>query len=108
VRLSEAQKREMLIAYRKTIYTALREVSDALAGYDRTREQRRQQEGLVNALSESTRLSTMRYKGGLDSYLQVLDAERNLFRGQLTLAQLRLDELLSFVQLYRALGGGWQ
>jgi multidrug efflux system outer membrane protein len=50
----------------------------------------------------------MRYKGGLDSYLQVLDAERNLFQGQLALAQLRLGEALSFVQLYRALGGGWQ
>jgi multidrug efflux system outer membrane protein len=50
----------------------------------------------------------MRYKGGLDSYLQVLDSERNLFQGQLALAQLRLGEVLSYVQLYRALGGGWQ
>jgi multidrug efflux system outer membrane protein len=50
----------------------------------------------------------MRYQGGLDSYLQVLDAQRNLFQGQLTLAQLKLGETLSVVQLYRALGGGWQ
>ena len=57
---------------------------------------------------ESVRLSTLRYRGGLDSYLQVLDAERNLFIGQLDLAQLRLLELQSVVQLYRALGGGWQ
>jgi multidrug efflux system outer membrane protein len=48
----------------------------------------------------------MRYEGGLDSYLQVLDAERNLFQGQLALARLRRDELVSVVQLYRALGGG--
>ena len=108
VRLTEAQQREMVIAYQKTIYTALREVSDALIRYDRTREQRRQQDQLVHALAETARLATLRYQGGLDSYLQVLDAERNLFQGRLSVAQLRLQELLSFVQLYRALGGGWQ
>jgi NodT family efflux transporter outer membrane factor (OMF) lipoprotein len=108
VRLSEARKREMVITYQKTIYNAFREVSDALVGYDHTRQQRAQQELLVNALSETTRLSTLRYQGGRDSYLQVLDAERNLFQGQLALAKLRLQEMLSFVELYRALGGGWQ
>jgi multidrug efflux system outer membrane protein len=108
VRLSEAQKREMVLTYRKAIYNALREVSDALVGYDRTRQQRAQQELLVNALTETTRLSTLRYQGGRDSYLQVLDAERNLFQGQLAMAKLRLQEMLSFVELYRALGGGWQ
>ena len=108
VRLSEAQKTEMVIAYRKAIYTGLREVSDALARYDRTREQRAQQDRLVYALEESARLSKLRYQGGMDSYLQVLDAERNLFQGRLTLAQLRLEEVLSYVELYRALGGGWQ
>ena len=63
----------------------------------------------MHALTESTRLSNLRYQGGLDSYLQVLDAERNLFQGQLRLAQLAAcRNCLSFVQLYRALGGGWQ
>jgi multidrug efflux system outer membrane protein len=108
VRLTEAQEREMLIEYQKNIYGALREVADALAAHSRTREQRGEEEKLVTALSESVRLSTLRYRGGLDSYLQVLDAERNLFAGQLDLAQLRLLELQSVVQLYRALGGGWQ
>ena len=108
VQLTEAQKREMLITYQKTIYGALREVADALATHTRTREQRGEEEKLVTALSESVRLSNLRYRGGLDSYLQVLDSERNLFAGQLTLAQLRLLELQSVVQLYRALGGGWQ
>jgi len=108
VRLSEAQKREMVLTYQKTIYNAFREVSDALSGYDHTRQQRSQQELLVNALTETTRLSTLRYQGGRDSYLQVLDAERNLFQGQLALARLRLQETLWFVQIYRALGGGWQ
>lgn len=108
VRLAEAQQREMLITYQRTIYTAMREVSDALIAHERTREQRREQEQLVHALSESARLSNLRYRGGLDSYLQVLDAQRNLFQGQLALSQLRLAELLSVVQLYGALGGGWQ
>jgi multidrug efflux system outer membrane protein len=108
VRLSEAQKREMLIDYQRTVYNAFREVSDALIRYDRTREQRGQQDHLVQALTETTRLSTLRYQGGADSYLQVLSAESDLFQGQLAQAQLRLQELLAFVDLYRALGGGWQ
>jgi NodT family efflux transporter outer membrane factor (OMF) lipoprotein len=106
--LTEAQKQEMLVAYQKTIYTGLREVSDALVAHERTHQQRVEEEKLVTALAESVRLSNLRYRGGLDSYLQVLDAERNLFGGQLTLAQLRLLELDSMVQLYGALGGGWQ
>lgn len=108
VRLAEGQERELLVTYQRSIYTALRDVSDALIGHDRTREQRAQEELLVRALDTSVRLSNLRYQGGLDSYLQVLDAERNLFSGQLVLSQLRLQELLSVVQLYRALGGGWQ
>jgi len=108
VQLTEAQQREMLISYQKAIYGALRDVADALATHTRTREQRGEEEKLVTALSESVRLSTLRYRGGLDSYLQVLDSERDLFAGQLTLAQLRLLELQSVVELYRALGGGWQ
>jgi multidrug efflux system outer membrane protein len=107
VRLSEAQEREALVNYQKTIYGALREVSDALIGHQGLKAQRAEEEKLVSALTESVRLSNLRYKGGLDSYLQVLDAERNLFSGQLVLSQLRLQELLSIVNLYRALGGGW-
>jgi multidrug efflux system outer membrane protein len=107
VRLSEAQEREYLIEYQKAIYGALREVSDALIGYQHLRAQRGEQEKQVNALNESVHLSTLRYQGGLDSYLQVLDSERNLFSGQLILSQLKLQELLSVVNLYQALGGGW-
>jgi NodT family efflux transporter outer membrane factor (OMF) lipoprotein len=108
VRLTEAQRRELLANYQKTIENAFREVSDSLIGYRKTGEQRAQEELLVKALDETNRLSTLRYRGGLDSYLQVLDAQRNLFQGQLVLAQLREQELFSVVQLYRALGGGWQ
>jgi multidrug efflux system outer membrane protein len=108
LRLSEAQQREALANYRKTIQTAFQEVSNALTDYEKNREQRAQEELLVQALRGTDRLSTLRYKGGIDTYLQVLDAQRNEFSGELTLAQLRKNELLSLVQLYRALGGGWQ
>ena len=107
VRLSEAQQREMLVNYQKAIYGALREVSDALIGHAGLQAQRVEEEKLVHALNETVRLSQLRYRGGLDSYLQVLDAQRNLFSGELVLSQLRLQELLSIVNLYRALGGGW-
>jgi multidrug efflux system outer membrane protein len=107
VPLREARQRELVITYQRTIYSALREVADALVSFDRLREQRNQEEQLVRTLEDTVRLSELRYRGGLDSYLQVLDAPRNLFNGQLTLAQLRLQERVSVVQLFRALGGGW-
>jgi multidrug efflux system outer membrane protein len=107
VRLTEAAQREALAKYQKTIQSAFREVSDALIAYHKDTEQLEQQQLLVKALQESSRLSLIRYQGGLDSYLQVLDAERNLFQGQLAAARLRRDMLLSVVELYRALGGGW-
>ncbi len=108
VRIAEAQKQEALIGYQKSVRAAFREVSDSLEGYRKTSEQEVQQDLLVKASRESVRLSNLRYRGGLDSFLQVLDAERNLFQAELGLAQLRRQELLSVVQLYRSLGGGWQ
>ena len=107
VRFSEAQQQEALASYERTIQNAFREVSDALIGYRKFAEQRGQQELLVQALRETERLSTLRYRGGLESYLQVLDAQRNLFQGELETASLRQAELAAIVQLYRALGGGW-
>jgi multidrug efflux system outer membrane protein len=108
VHYAEATQREMVIAYRKAIQNGFREVSDSLIDHQKNLEQRQQQELFVNALQDADRLSQVRYKGGLDSYLQVLDVQRNLFQGELTLARLRRDELASVVELYRALGGGWQ
>jgi NodT family efflux transporter outer membrane factor (OMF) lipoprotein len=108
VRFAEAVQREAVVNYQRVIYTAFRDVADSLADHGKTSEQRAQQERLVAALRESTRLATERYRGGLDSYLPVLDAQRNLFQGELELAQLRQRELTSIVQLYRALGGGWE
>ncbi|MCZ2153688.1 MAG: efflux transporter outer membrane subunit [Bryobacterales bacterium] len=108
VRFNEARAREAELNYQKTIQTAFREVSDSLIAHERLREQREQQQLLVEALSETARLADARYRTGLDSFLQVLDAQRNLFTGELTLAQLQLAELRTVVDLYRALGGGWQ
>ena len=88
VRIAEAQQKEALIGYQKAIRTAFREVSDSLEGYRKTAEQQ-QQQFLVTASRKSVRLSNLRYRGGLDSFLQVLDAGRNLFTSELTLAQLR-------------------
>ncbi len=107
VKLAEAIHGEALVNYQRVIYTAFRDVSDGLATYAKTNEQRTQQERLVEALGAASQLATDRYRGGLDSYLPVLDAQRNLFAGELELARLRQQELGSLVQLYRALGGGW-
>jgi multidrug efflux system outer membrane protein len=107
VRLAEAVQREAVVQYQRAIYTAFRDVSDALVAHTKTAEQRAEQERLVGTLGESARLATQRYQGGLDSYLPVLDAQRNLFQGELDLARVRQRELASIVQLYRALGGGW-
>ena len=63
---------------------------------------------LVQTLTDRSRLAYMRYTGGVSNLLEALDADRNLFDAELSLAQSRRDELLSVVQLYKALGGGWQ
>jgi multidrug efflux system outer membrane protein len=107
VRYAESVQRELVVNYQRSIYSALREVADALAGYRKTADQRAEQQRLVEALDASVRLSRQRYEGGIDNYLQVLDAQRSLFQGELELARLRQQELASIVQLYRALGGGW-
>jgi multidrug efflux system outer membrane protein len=98
----------LLAQYEQTIQTAFREVSDALVGYRKSREQRVQQEHLVESLQDRVRLANKRFFGGLDNYLQVLDAERELFDAELELARLQRDERLNIVGLYRALGGGWE
>jgi len=67
-----------------------------------------QQELLVTALADRKRLAYVRYRGGVDTLLNALDADRDLFQAQLALSQIRLSEVLSVVQLYKALGGGWQ
>ena len=83
-------------------------MSDALVAYRKLKEVRIQQELLVTTLQDRSRLAYSRYEGGIDSLLNALDADRELFDAELSLAQTRRNELLSLVQLYKALGGGWQ
>ncbi len=108
VRLAEARQQLALAQYEKTIQTAFTEVSNALIAHQKVRESRIEQQLLVNALTDRKRLAYVRYEGGVDTLLNALDADRDLFQAELTLSQIRLNELLSVVQLYKALGGGWQ
>jgi multidrug efflux system outer membrane protein len=108
VKLAEAEREESLVQYEKTIQTAFSEVSNSLIAHQRTRESREKQEALVLALEDRTHLAYIRYHGGVDTQLDALDADRDLFSAQLSLSQIRLSELLTVVQLYKALGGGWQ
>jgi len=108
VKLSEAQRDSALIQYEKTIQTAFTEASNALIAHQRVKESRVQQELLVAALQDRTRLAYVRYRGGVDTLLNALDSDRDLFQAELALSQIRLNELNSVVQLYKALGGGWQ
>lgn len=108
VRFSQAERDLFLVNYERTIQNAFREVSDSLIAYRRVREERGQRELLVDTLRDRSRLAYLRYNGGVANLLNALDADRNLFDAERTLAQTRRDELLSVVQLYKALGGGWQ
>ena len=108
VRLAEAQQQEAVLVYQQTIQQAFREVSDGLVAYRKTREFRLQQELLTQSAQDAARLSESRYRGGATSYLEVLDSDTRYLSAELSLAQAELGELEALVQLYRALGGGWQ
>jgi multidrug efflux system outer membrane protein len=108
VKLTEAERQEALAQYEKAIQTAFSEVSNSLIAHQRTRESRVRQEDLVYALQDRLRLAYLRYHGGVDTQLDALDADRDLFSAELSLSQIRLQEVLTVVQLYKALGGGWQ
>ena len=94
--------------YQQTIQQSLREVSDALVGYRKGRDFREQQQLLSRAAADARRLAEIRYQGGATSYLEVLDSDTRMFSAELGVTQAELGELLSLLQIYRALGGGWQ
>jgi len=108
VRLAEAEQQQMVLTYQQTIQQAFREVSDALLAYSKDHEFRVQEELLTRSARDASRLSDIRYRGGASSYLEVLDSNTRSYSAELTLAQAELNEMLDYVQLYRALGGGWQ
>ncbi len=105
---AESQHAQALIAYRQTIQRAFGDVSDTLIDYDKLHQVRLRQQDTVADLQETVHISTLRYQGGTTTYLEVLDSQRSLYTAELTLASARGDEFRSLVQLYRALGGGWQ
>jgi multidrug efflux system outer membrane protein len=104
---ARAQQSIALEQYRQSIQIALREVEDALVAYQRLREQRDSQQRVADAERKRLRLTQSRYRGGVSSYFEVLDAERQSFSADLSLLQTTRDVYASVVQLYRALGGGW-
>lgn len=108
LQLTQRQKEEMVLNYQKTILTAYRDVSNALIAVNKQRAARQEQEKLVTAAQDATRLARVRYRGGATSYLEVLTTDTNLFSAQLNLASAQQTEALTLVQLYSALGGGWQ
>jgi multidrug efflux system outer membrane protein len=108
VRFTQAQRDLFLVDYERTIQHAFLEVSDSLIAYRKVREVRAQRELLVTTLQDRSRLAYLRYTGGVSNLLEALDADRELFDAELSLAQVRRDELLTVVQLYKSLGGGWQ
>jgi len=104
---AQARALEALASYEQTVQTAFREAADALVEHQKRREFRIQQGLLVDSLLDAARLANIRYKGGVTSYLEVLDTERQLFDAELEHARAQRDELLALVRIYRALGGGW-
>jgi multidrug efflux system outer membrane protein len=108
VALARARTEEATARYAQTVKQAFRDAADALTGHAQFRQFRDQQERLATASRDARRLAEIRYRGGATSYLEVLDAETRLFEAEIRLAQAREAELVSYVEVYRALGGGWQ
>jgi multidrug efflux system outer membrane protein len=106
--LAKANFEESVDRYQQTVQNAFREVSDALIAYQRSREFFEKQQDLTQADRDAAQLAAVRYEGGVVSYLEVLYNEQQLFDAELLLAQARREELLSVVELYRSLGGGWE
>jgi outer membrane protein, multidrug efflux system len=108
IHLSEAQQQQITIQYLQTVHRAFEEVSDDVTAYNDTRKQTEQLQLYENASVDSVRLAQERYENGYTSYLEVLDAQTREYQAQTDLAQGQLNERLALVQLYLALGGGWQ
>ncbi|HUA15936.1 MAG TPA: efflux transporter outer membrane subunit [Verrucomicrobiae bacterium] len=108
VRYAEAEHQQMLLTYQQTIQGAFRDVSNALVAYRKDREFRVQQQHLFDSAQDAAHLSQVRFKAGTTDYLEVLTNETNAFSAELGLAQAQGNELVAMVQVYQALGGGWE
>ena len=108
LKLAQAQFDEAVAQYQRAVQAAFRDVSDSLIAHQRLRELRARLEERTQAHRLAAELANIRYEGGVTSYLEVLYNEQELFDAELALSQAQLNELLTVIQLYRALGGGWQ
>jgi len=108
VRFAQAQQEQALLTYQQAVQTAFREVADSLSAFQKLRQYREHQEALATAAQQGAQLSDVRYQGGVTSYLEVLTNQTTYFSAELNLARARLNERLALVQIYNALGGGWQ
>ena len=107
VKAAQAVQQEALFGYEQAIRNGFRDFEDALIDQDRTRVQLDALAKQVEALATYARLARLRYENGYTSYIEVLDAERSLFNGQLSYAQTQDALLRAFVNLYKSMGGGW-
>jgi multidrug efflux system outer membrane protein len=105
--LAWAQRNEAELSYRQTVQNAFGDVSNGLVGYNQSRLFRMKIEEQTNTYQETARLANVRFKNGSTSFLEVLVTQQQYFISQLALAQAWNAELQSYVQLYQALGGGW-
>jgi multidrug efflux system outer membrane protein len=105
---SESQQRQAVLTYEQTVKLAFKDVSDSLISYGKSHQYKLQQRDLTNTLKDQSRLANLRYLGGVTSYLEVLDTERQYFQSELELAKSELNEYLNIIKLYKALGGGWK
>ncbi|HYK42855.1 MAG TPA: efflux transporter outer membrane subunit [Thermoanaerobaculia bacterium] len=108
LRVSRAIFDELAAQYEGTVRNAFGEVSTALVAHEKLAQVEEQQTRTVNAYREAVRLANIRYLAGLSSYVEVLDAQQQLFPAEIALAQTRSARLVNLVILYRALGGGWK
>jgi multidrug efflux system outer membrane protein len=108
LKLSRETKEELVLNYQKTIATAFRDVSNALVALNKQRVYREEQEKLVAAAQDATRLARLRYQGGATGYLEVLTTDSSLYSAELNLVNAQQGEASTVVQLYSALGGGWR
>jgi outer membrane protein, multidrug efflux system len=108
IHLSEAQQQQITIQYLQTVHRAFEEVSDDVTTYNDSRRRTEQLQLYENASTDSVRLAFERYENGYTSYLEVLNAQTREYQAQTDLAAGQLNERLALVQLYLALGGGWQ
>jgi len=108
VRVNESEQRQAALTYQQTIANAFRDVSKALVAYRKYREYREREEEIVTSAADALHLSKLRYEQGQSSYLDVLTNDRTYLSAQLDLTTAKQNELLSLIQIYDALGGGWQ